>query len=459
MVDAIAKETTVSTSMPVTNLDITGASYDVALDIDPKLLADYIDHFKNTSGTAVDYQRRFNEFRDNCISKGLENGYTEEEVLAWVGGQMRVLAILMDELSDIARRFQYIQIHTANVPVISGTGINSNLQASDNLPIRDQDILNDLLDALLDGVNVFDMPDTAPLKHWNNDMTADQMETIAQNFLLGFKRLHGGQGPDHVARGYTFTTRYNTVLEVLKKCKGSVYRMSRPTTLDDILANPRKMRQRFIDNQINNAKKKKDGKELKRLRAMWDDIKDAEGGITYEDHADEDPDYVDEDAADPPSRKRKRSKGKARETETNEEPASTSILDAGLPIHVSDGIFQSSTTFLDIESFVDPQLQADAIDFFLSTPNWPEQRIRFDSVGSQQFPSPQPLGFEYPVDDFPPNLLQPDQPADGLVASLAIEDNLYDPINCLNEKIDHSIVNNTQAGEPVWAEWTTFTDE
>jgi len=175
---------TVPASMPATNLDTIGAGYDVALDVDPKLLADYIEHFKNTSGTALDYQRRFNEFRDNCISKGLENGYSEEEVLAWVDGQMQVLGILMDELSSIASRFQFLQVHTTSVPVVSGTGASSNLQASDNLPIRDQVILDDLIDALLDGVNVFDMPDTAPLKHWHNDMTASQMETIAHNFLV-----------------------------------------------------------------------------------------------------------------------------------------------------------------------------------------------------------------------------------------------------------------------------------
>ena len=39
------------------------------------------------------------------------------------------------------------------------------------------------MDALLDGNSVFDMSDTAPLKHWK-DMSTAALEEIADNFLV-----------------------------------------------------------------------------------------------------------------------------------------------------------------------------------------------------------------------------------------------------------------------------------
>jgi hypothetical protein len=192
---------------------------------------------------------------------------------------------------------------------------------------------------------------------------------------------------------------------------------------------------------------------------MWEDIKDEEGGVTYENHTDDDPDYVDEDSTSPPSRKRKRSKGKARETEANEELASTSIPEAGLPIRDNDCVFQAPAAFPGIESFVDPQLQVNALDLFLATPGWHEQRTIFDGNGSEQFPGPS-LNFEFPIEDFQSDLFSLSKSADDLVASLNIvDDNSYDAINCLLEEGDHSIVSNTQTEEPIWGEWTTFPDE
>jgi hypothetical protein len=82
---------------------------------------------------------------------------------------------------------------------------------------------------------VFDMPDTAPLKHWHNDMKPESLEKIAKQFLVrtilrllgvitdryqqnAFKEMHGGHDENHMYQGYTFKSRYDTVVEVLKVC-------------------------------------------------------------------------------------------------------------------------------------------------------------------------------------------------------------------------------------------------
>ncbi|KAI5818300.1 hypothetical protein BZA77DRAFT_291845 [Pyronema omphalodes] len=116
-----------------------------------------------------------------------------------------------------------------------------------------------LIESIRDGSSVFDMPDITPLAHWKHRLQKPEILRIADQFLAALKKIHT-KGPDESVGGYVFKVRFDTICEVLRKCKGSVYRMSRSTTLDDIVADPRKipLRQRFIDNQINNAKEKRD---------------------------------------------------------------------------------------------------------------------------------------------------------------------------------------------------------
>jgi hypothetical protein len=54
----------------------------------------------------------------------------------------------------------------------------------DSLPISDVDFLADFINALSDESSVFDMPDTAPLKHWQNDTTPETLDKIARQFLV-----------------------------------------------------------------------------------------------------------------------------------------------------------------------------------------------------------------------------------------------------------------------------------
>ena len=128
--------------------------------------------------------------------------------------------------------------------------------------------------------------------------------------------------------------------------------MSRPTTLDEILTNPRKMRQvsipfyprsllslsnlpkqRFIDNQINNAKKKHDTKELARLRIA--NAENMRSNPPQPGDADDIVTYDDDEQKEPIARKRKRSaKGKAK---ANDQPQLEQFIDlTDAPIRYND---------------------------------------------------------------------------------------------------------------------------
>ncbi|KAI5818306.1 hypothetical protein BZA77DRAFT_291849 [Pyronema omphalodes] len=109
---------------------------------------------------------------------------------------------------------------------------------TNTLPIPDDQIRirERLIKSIRDGASL--------IRSTSSRIHKPEILRIADQFLAALKKIHT-KGPDE------------------SKCKGSVYRMSRSTTLDDIVVDPRKIRQRFIDNQINNAKKKRDGKELK----------------------------------------------------------------------------------------------------------------------------------------------------------------------------------------------------
>ncbi|KAI5818301.1 hypothetical protein BZA77DRAFT_291846 [Pyronema omphalodes] len=112
---------------------------------------------------------------------------------------------------------------------------------TNSLPIADDQIRERLIESIRDGSSVFDMPNTTPLAHWKHRLQKPEILRIADHFLAALKKIHT-KGPDESVGGYVFKVRFDTICEVLG---------------------------RFIDNQINNAKKKRDGKELKRLRLAY----------------------------------------------------------------------------------------------------------------------------------------------------------------------------------------------
>ncbi|KAI5818309.1 hypothetical protein BZA77DRAFT_386343 [Pyronema omphalodes] len=241
--------------------DLEPESYQVGT-VDDKfdLDIDVIRHFANftrdRSGSAIDYEHLLEEFRQDIVDKALANGSDPAYIDSFADNQIDDLRALENLFVGNALRFKKVQA----------------CEDTNSLPIPDDQIRERLIESIRDGSSVFDMPDTTPLAHWKHRLQKPEILRIADQFLAALKKIHT-KGPDESVGGYVFKVRFDTICEVLRKCKGSVYRMSRPTTLDDIVADPRKMRQRFIDNQINNAKKKRDGKELKRLRLAYHETK------------------------------------------------------------------------------------------------------------------------------------------------------------------------------------------
>ncbi|CCX33536.1 hypothetical protein FPQ18DRAFT_308461 [Pyronema domesticum] len=224
--------------------------------IDIDVIRHFADFTRNRVGSPIDHEHLLEEFRQDLVEKALANGSNPSYVDSFADAQINELRALENLFVDTATRFKKVQACEKTNP----------------LPIPDQQIIDRIIESICDGSSVFDMPNTTPLAHWKHKLLKPDMERIAQQFLVALKKIHT-KGPEESVGGYVFKARFDTICEVLRKCKGSVFRMSRPTTLDDIVANPRKMRQRFIDNQINNAKKKNDGKELKRLRLACQEIK------------------------------------------------------------------------------------------------------------------------------------------------------------------------------------------
>jgi hypothetical protein len=61
---------------------------------------------------------------------------------------------------------------------------DSSAMPVDSLPISDVDFLAEFINALRNESSVFDMPDTAPLKHWQNDTMPETLDKIARQFLV-----------------------------------------------------------------------------------------------------------------------------------------------------------------------------------------------------------------------------------------------------------------------------------
>ncbi|KAH8152830.1 uncharacterized protein LAJ45_03056 [Morchella importuna] len=115
--------------------------------------------------------------------------------------------------------------------------------------------------AMKNNTDVLDYFDTKPYRdHWHS-MTDKDFWHLSKHL----NDLH--QGRDFV-EGFRYVDRYNSLVSLLKNCKGTIYFMSRPSTYEDVLLNPHMMELRFADNQKNNAKKKLDNRELAARRAQ-----------------------------------------------------------------------------------------------------------------------------------------------------------------------------------------------
>lgn len=78
-------------------------------------------------------------------------------------------------------------------------------------------------------------------------------------------------------------------------------RMHRPSTLQEIVAHPKKMKQRFVDNQVNNMRKKGEKGDYNRMRRLMDE----NGEPVGEEEDDDDNDLSDSDGLSRPAKRRR----------------------------------------------------------------------------------------------------------------------------------------------------------
>lgn len=172
------------------NPDISKAEYGFVLDLNLELLADYLAFFKMTSGTPEDYGDLAAEFRFSFIEK---HGLTSEHG-TWLENQLQVVRFVLDELSSIGNRYQPFSAappataaETASAPLSPSFRCSGDpVDMPNNLPETDVVIFETFLEAINDenGGVVYDMHDTAPLRHWKKDMTLAQKRSIARQFLV-----------------------------------------------------------------------------------------------------------------------------------------------------------------------------------------------------------------------------------------------------------------------------------
>jgi hypothetical protein len=208
-------------SMPSPNTEVAVAN---PVLIDVEVLQQFIDYFKDIGGNKYDFQVQELAFKNQLIGHINRNGFDGPNVGRWVDIQVAHAKIVMKAMCQIDGNWGLGSfVPDAQDPAL----------AVDSLPISDADFLAEFLAALKDGSSVFDMPDTAPLRHWHSDMKDEDLTKIARQFLVctllclfgvvtdgsqqdGFKVMHGAHDENHMYQGYTFKTRYDTVIEVLR---------------------------------------------------------------------------------------------------------------------------------------------------------------------------------------------------------------------------------------------------
>ena len=172
------------------NPGIPRADYGHVLDLNLELLAEYLSFFKSASGTSGDYGQLVTEFSILFMEK---HGLTSEHS-TWLENQFHIVRFVADELSSISSHYQSFPATSPTTaadttgvllsPVVRYSGDPPDTENS--LPVSDTSIVESLLEAINDenGGVFFDMHNTAPLKHWKNDMTLAQKRSIARQFLV-----------------------------------------------------------------------------------------------------------------------------------------------------------------------------------------------------------------------------------------------------------------------------------
>jgi hypothetical protein len=165
-----ASEDSTNTMAPINDLAIITQS-EV---IDGWMLEEFFKFMDGNKGLNKQYEVYMAEFHSFLVDLLCQN-FRRDGVEVWVERQMGFLMRMRE-------KFLRLEI---DFPLDNSVAVTQDpAMAVDSLPISDADFLAEVLHALADGTNVFDMPDTAPLKHWHNDMKPESLEKIAKQFLV-----------------------------------------------------------------------------------------------------------------------------------------------------------------------------------------------------------------------------------------------------------------------------------
>jgi hypothetical protein len=139
-------------------------------------LSVYLNRFANghsVIGSRADYGTFLNDLIQSMVQAGLTGtNIPREDLERWWYQQISSIDILMQTFVGISQRFQ---LH------LPARGVDYGVTLA--LPIPDNELLTSLTEAMRLCVDAHDMEDTAPLKHWRNDLTDEHFNAMAQRLL------------------------------------------------------------------------------------------------------------------------------------------------------------------------------------------------------------------------------------------------------------------------------------
>ncbi|TGZ81338.1 hypothetical protein EX30DRAFT_364019 [Ascodesmis nigricans] len=236
----------------------TTEARDTALNLpESPFIFNWINFFSiQVSGTPKDYDRLMHDFEASILTS------LNEQYHSWVRHNLKDLAQMIENIISIGARFGRYGEH-APYSFLTHDPVAEYRMADGSKwepEVCDQEVIASLIWAMADGSRVVDMVDTKPWTHWRRMKLAD-FAVVAVKVCNTLKKCHAGLPKGVAKHGYTFMQRFAAIMELMRTCKGSVVRMYRPSTMEEMVMSPRKMRQRFGDNQVNNLKKKSHNKD------------------------------------------------------------------------------------------------------------------------------------------------------------------------------------------------------
>ncbi|KAG0131076.1 hypothetical protein HOY82DRAFT_608569 [Tuber indicum] len=128
---------------------------------------------------------------------------------------------------------------------------------------EDEKLVKDLVAVMENEDSVHDFLDTKPyVDHWGG-MSEQDFIDLARRIVIDLNAMHKHGDEDDKFMALSRQERIEDLLDLLKKCKGTLYAMWKMSLYEECLKDPRGMQIRFVDNQKNNWQKKSEGRKRK----------------------------------------------------------------------------------------------------------------------------------------------------------------------------------------------------